>query len=83
MQPEPQALHGQGQAAPSGGRAALPGGAGARAGDGAGAGVGADRVLIAHIDGRRFLSVEQRAALGYPSHSPKYDAGAPVASATS
>ena len=45
--------------------------------------MGADRVLIAHIDGRRFLSVEQRAALGYPSHSPKYDAGAPVASATS
>jgi hypothetical protein len=30
-------------------------------------------ILIAHIDGRRFLNLEQRAARGLPEHIPKYD----------
>jgi hypothetical protein len=33
-----------------------------------------DTVLITHIDGRRFLNLEQRAERGLPAHIPKYDA---------
>ena len=32
-----------------------------------------DTILITHIDGRRFLNLEQRAERGLPSHIPKYD----------
>ena len=33
-----------------------------------------DTVLITHIDGRRFLNLEQRAERGLPLRIPKYDA---------
>mmetsp|Transcript_69048 Transcript_69048/g.174014 ORF Transcript_69048/g.174014 Transcript_69048/m.174014 type:complete len:756 (-) Transcript_69048:94-2361(-) len=32
-----------------------------------------DQVLITHVDGRRFVNLEQRAARGLPQHIPKYD----------
>jgi hypothetical protein len=33
-----------------------------------------DTVVITHIDGRRFLNLEQRAERGLPLRIPKYDA---------
>lgn len=35
---------------------------------------GDDTVLITHLDGRRFLNLEQRVERGLPTHIPKYDA---------
>jgi hypothetical protein len=36
-------------------------------------GVAADAIVITHIDGRRFLNMEQRSERGLPAHIPKYD----------